>query len=88
MAQTIEPVRLSQVPRARVRASVQKYRVNFVCILQGGHGHDNKWMERLIIIHLLVTNLCVVFKLVVVIMRENLWQRLASDMIFCRLKIN
>lgn len=86
MAQTIEPVRLSQVPRARVRSSVQNYRINFVCILQGGH--DNKWMERLIIIHLLVTNLCVVFKLVVVIMRENLWQRLASDMIFCRLKIN
>lgn len=28
MAQTIEPVRLSQIPRARVRSSVQKYRIN------------------------------------------------------------
>lgn len=78
MAQTIEPVRLSQIPRARVRSSVQKYRINLI----------NRWMERSIIMHLLVTNLCVVFKLVVAIMRENLWQRLASDMIFCRLKIN
>lgn len=61
MAQTIEPVRLSQVPRARVRSSVQKYRINFVCILQGGHGHDNKWMERLIIIYTYLLQIYVLF---------------------------
>lgn len=32
MAQTIEPVRPSQIPRAKVRTSVQKYRIDLSAV--------------------------------------------------------